>query len=174
MKNTYILISIALCGVLGFGAWYATRGITETPSQEVSAVPNKEDTASSAQSQNFKGSMQELLARGGSWKCDVESTAGGVTSRGTTYVADGMVRADFVSTIPQVGDVETHLIMRDAAAYTWTSMMNRGFKFPISEAEGQTEMSAEVAAPVNQDYDFSCEIWSTDRSLFVLPTDITF
>lgn len=128
----------------------------------------------SSETQNFKGSMQELMARGGSWKCDVSVTTEGITSTGTTYVAGDMVRADFVSTMPQVGNIETHMLMRDNTAYTWSSMMNRGFKFPISGAEGQPEVSAEMAAQVNQDYDYRCAAWPTDENKFALPTGITF
>lgn len=169
MKILYALIALV---VVGGGAWYAMQGTVEAPTQETERAQVNEAPVSDIQ--NFSGSMQELMARGGSWTCDVASTAGGVTSSGSTYVANGMVRSDFSSNIPQVGNVESHLIVRDGLAYTWTSMMSQGFKFPVSQAEGEAEVSAEVAAQMNQDYDFSCEPWVTDESVFALPNRITF
>lgn len=175
--GTVVVVGVAwvLIGMptsLGLGGWGEadpaknTQGIEtadDTPMQPVE--PGASD---------FTGSMQELIARGGSWTCSVSSTAGGVASNGTTYAANGMVRSDFTSEIPQVGSIESHMIVRDGLAYTWTSMMNQGFKFPISEGDGEAEVSAEVAAPVHQDYDFSCSPWVADASRFALPAGITF
>ena len=171
MKILYALIALV---VVGGGAWYLTQGTVEAPTQESDRAQTNTAPANPNDQQTFSGSLQELMARGGSWTCDVSSTAGGVTSSGTTYVANGMVRSDFSSDIPQVGNIESHMIVRDGLAYTWTSMMNQGFKFPIAEAEGEAEVSAEVAAQVNQNYDFSCRAWSADASKFALPADVTF
>jgi hypothetical protein len=168
MKIVYALIGLL---ILGGGAWFVMnqQPVSETPSaaEETSEAPSTETQA-------FKGSMQELVARGGSWRCDVSITAEGISSTGTTYVADGKVRADFVSTMPQVGQVETHMLMLGNTAYTWTSMMKTGFKFPIRGAEADPEVSAEVSAQLNQDYDYRCVAWPTDESKFALPSGITF
>jgi len=169
MKILYALIGLA---VVGIGAWFVMnpRPAADTPTVEQEQARD----LPSNETQAFKGSMQQLMARGGSWRCDVSLTTEGVTTSGTTYVAGGMVRADFVSNVPQIGNVESHMIMRDNTAYTWTSMMNQGFKFPIESAEGQPEVSAEVAAQVNQQYDYRCTAWPTDESKFALPSGITF
>lgn len=156
---------------LGLGGWgdgdasKNTQGDTSGPTQT---------TAPSNETQQFKGSMQSLMVRGGSWRCDVSVMTEGITTSGTTYVAKGMVRSDFVSNVPQVGNVESHMIMRDNTAYTWSSMTKQGFKFPIQGGEAQPEVSAEVAAQVNQEYDYKCTAWPTDESKFVLPSGITF
>lgn len=168
MKILYALIALA---VVGGGAWFVMNR------EEATGAPSSAQESSemvSTETQNFKGSMQELMARGGSWKCDVSVTTEGITSTGTTYVAQGRVRADFVSEIPQVGKMESHMLMRDNTAYTWTSMMNQGFKFPIKGNEVEPEVSAEVAAQINQDYDYRCTAWPTDESVFALPSGITF
>lgn len=171
MKILYAFIGLV---VVAGGAWFVLnlQSPEETPSMaqespETSDMPSNE-------AQDFKGSMQELMARGGSWRCDVTATIQGITSSGTTYVADGMVRADFTSSVPQIGNIESHMIMRGNTAYTWSSMMNQGFKFPIRGGEVEPEVSAEMAAQVNQEYDYRCVAWPTDESVFALPTDITF
>lgn len=175
MNIFYALIGLL---IIGGGGWYVMQmqnaPVSETTQEGVAMENMQASETPSNETQNFSGSMQELMARGGSWTCDVTSTAGGITSSGTTYAANGMVRSDFTSNIPQVGNIESHMIVRDGLAYTWTSMMNQGFKFPISKGEGEAEVSAEVAAQVNQDYDFSCRAWSADASKFALPAGIVF
>jgi hypothetical protein len=169
MKILYALIGLV---VIGAGAWFVLG--QKEASSEASMQGSETSEPVSTETQAFKGSMQELMARGGSWRCDVSITAEGISSTGTTYVAEGKVRADFVSTMPQVGQVETHMLMLGNTAYTWTSMMNTGFKFPIRGAEADPEVSAEVSAQLNQDYDYRCTAWPTDESKFELPSGITF
>ena len=169
MKILALFVGLAL---VGGGAWYVLQkqDASEAPSQSQEAGSD----APSNESGKFRGSLQQLMARSGSWRCDVSMTTEGVTSTGTTYVANGNVRADFVSNIPQVGSIESHMIMKDNTAYTWTSMAPQGFKFPISGQENQPEVSAEVAAQINQAYDYDCRAWPTDESKFALPSGITF
>lgn len=174
MKILYACIGLV---IVAAAVWYALGRSEETVPETVDSPATSQEASSdlvSDEKQQFKGSLKELMARGGSWKCDVSATASGITTSGTTYIAMDMVRGDFTATVPQIGNVETHMIMREKTAYTWTSMSNKGFKFPYSEGEGQPEVSAEVGAAVNQDYDFSCSAWPTDESKFALPTGITF
>lgn len=168
MKILYALIGLV---VVGAGVWFV---MNQQPASDTASNASGSSEMVSSETQDFKGSMQELMGRGGSWKCDVSVTTEDITSTGTTYVAQDMVRADFVSEIPQVGKMESHMLMRDKTAYTWTSMMSKGFKFPISRNEGEPEVSAEVSAQLNQDYDYHCVAWPTDESKFALPSGITF
>lgn len=170
MKILYGIIALV---VVAGGAWYVMQGTAEAPSQEM-ASESRTDGATAHESQIFSGSMQDLMTRSGSWQCDVSVTAEGITTSGTTYVSGGKIRADFTSNVPQVGNIESHMIMRDNTAYTWSNMMNRGFKFPIKGNEVEPEVSAEMAAQVNQNYDYNCKAWSADENKFALPTGITF
>jgi hypothetical protein len=172
MKWLYGIIGLI---VVGGGIWYAMNmnGDANDATIQTAEQANTQD-APSNESQQFRGSLKDLMARSGSWRCDISVTTEGVTASGTTYVAQGKVRADFVSEVPQFGSVASPMIMRDNTAYTWTDMMNQGFKFPIQGAEVEPEVSAEVAAQMNQAYDYSCAAWPTDESKFALPSDITF
>lgn len=170
MKWAYIAAGLV---VVAGGAWLAMGGLTNDVENEM--PNNTEQSGETSDTQQFSGSMQDLLSRSGSWQCDVSVNAGGVVSNGTTYVSGGKMRADFTSNIPQVGSVETHMIMRDNTAYTWSSMMNRGFKFPIQN--GQVSASgadAQAAAAFNQNYNYDCDVWARDESKFALPSNITF
>lgn len=172
MKWMLVVVGVAVIGASAY--LFMSRSDSAVTNQEpqTEEVQTVESTSSTGK---FNGSVNELLARGGSWKCTVAFTAEGMESTGTTYVSNGMMRADFSSTMPQVGNVETHLIVRDNTAYTWTSMMNQGFKFPIQNGEVVAPSGgAQAASSFNQDYDFNCEAWSADSSKFALPGNITF
>lgn len=172
MKITYALIGIV---VVGAGAWFVMNMLPAEPAAPAKSVSMDSMTEGDpGDMEQFRGSMQELMARSGSWRCEVTTSMNGISSHGTTYVTRGMVRADFTSDVPQIGTVESHMIMRDNTAYTWSNMMNRGFKFPIEGGTVQPEVSAEMAAQVHQEYDYACNAWVADESVFALPSGITF
>lgn len=172
MKILYGIIGLIL--VAG-GVWYATS-MTPTETETVDAnTENMNSDAPSTEAMNFKGSLQGLVARGGSWQCEVSVTTEGVTTKGTSYIASGMVRTDFVSTVPQYGEIESHMIMRDSTVYTWSNLMPQGMKFPIVDGTmGGARSSTEVTPQFDGEYDYTCKAWPTDESKFALPTDITF
>lgn len=167
-------IAIAVVGVcmLCVGAWVilGSRVLVSSGTIETATLPGN----SVAEKFVFTGSLRELRAREGAWECAVSSNASGVTTGGNTYIADGKVRGDFSSIVPQVGSVTSHIIIRDGRAYTWTNMTNQGLMFPVGVAEGEAEVSAAVSAPLTNNYQFECKAWIPTESLFALPGGITF
>lgn len=176
MKIVYALIGIL---ILGGGAWYVfTNDTQDTPeagqNQQVTQGAEVRETPSDEPGQ-FKGSLQQLVARAGSWQCAIDVTTQGITTKGTTYIAGGKVRADYVSSVPGYADIESHMIMRDEAVYTWSSLMAQGMKFPLEDGKMQGDRkSTEVTPQFDQAYDYTCAVWSTDESKFALPSGITF
>jgi hypothetical protein len=176
MKIVYAFVGVL---ILGGGVWYVLTSDTQTTpgadqNQEVSQKADVRETPSGEPGQ-FRGSLQQLVARAGSWQCTIDVTTQGVPTKGTTYIADGKVRADFVSAVPGYTDIESHMIMRDNTVYTWSSLMAQGMKFPIQDGQLQGERkSTEVTPQFDQAYDYSCAAWQTDESKFALPSGITF
>lgn len=174
-------ILVAVVGLVAVGgvAWYFAGGRADDVAplnveeyvQDVG--PNASEAAESEGT--FSGSMKDLLGRAGAWRCEVSVDSDGVVSTGTTYVSGGKMRADFTSNIPQVGNVASHMITRENTVYTWTSMMNRGFKFPVEngevEASGQNSQQANM---YNKNYDYDCKMWAADEGVFSLPSGVTF
>lgn len=155
---------------LGLGGWGETDPNTRTQGEEMQAS----DTPS-VENQDFTGSLQELIARGGSWKCDVSVTVENITTTGTNYVGGGKVRADFTSVVPQYGTITSHMIMRDNTVYSWSDLSPQGLKFAVENGEVQdTRTSTEATPQFDQAYDYTCSAWPTDESKFTLPTGITF
>lgn len=120
-------------------------------------------------------SLAELVARSGSWRCAVDSTTAQTVSAGVTYVSGGKVRADFTTTVPNYGSVETHMIADGRDVYTWSSLMSQGMRTPMV-----TPQATQGAAPsgqgvsANTKYAYTCEPWNADAALFTVPTNITF
>jgi hypothetical protein len=170
-------ILAALVGllVLGAGAWYFAGGRASDFTMQPTTTEDTNTNTAANTDTAFKGSMNDLIARGGSWQCDVSATVQGITTSGTTFVSGGKLRGDFSSNVPQFGKIETHMIVKDTTAYTWTSMMNRGFKFPVENGTiTASGADAQAAAQFNQAYDYDCRAWIADESKFALPSGITF
>lgn len=159
-----LLLAILGVAVVGVGGWIL---FTTTPSEEGQNQEQEENVVT-----DQRGSMEQLVARGGSWECSVSSETENSTSSGVVYVANGMIRGDFTSVVPQLGTVESHMIVRDEYVHTWSSAMSQGVKLPVA-----MDASAEVSAgenPYQAEYDYSCKPWSGDNSRFVLPSNVTF
>lgn len=181
MKALYWIIGVV---VVAGGAWVALGmptnlglgGWTETDSG--SNTQNGTTTGSDAPStenQDFKGSLQELITRGGSWKCDVSVTVENITTTGTNYVGGGKVRADFTSVVPEFGNITSHMIMRENTVYSWSDLSPKGLKFAVENGEVQDPRTSTEATPqFDQAYNYTCSAWPTDESKFELPSGITF
>lgn len=167
-----ILLGVVALFALGGVAWFFAGGKYDIKGKPAPDDLRQEEVQVETAGE-FSGSMGDLIARSGSWQCTVSVNASGVVSEGTTYISGGKMRSDFTSTIPQVGDVSSHMIMRENTVYTWSSMLNRGFRFPVQGGQAQGQGSAE-AAMFNENYNYDCDVWLADESKFELPAGITF
>ena len=120
------------------------------------------------------GSMADIIAKGGSWKCQVSHAAPSGETAGMVYVADGKVRGDFETKIPQLGKVETHMISDSSYAYTWTSLMKTGFKTKVTIPTATSTAPRDTPDMYHQQYDYQCDSWTSDATFFNIPADITF
>lgn len=168
--NTKVVIGIVTGVILvGAGAWYLS---SHKPVAEAPVSGNQEPQAQQAKGM---GSLGELIAKAGSWKCTVKMQAGEAPSEGVAYIADGKVRADFSSNVAALGgkEVKSSFIQADGYAYTWSDMMPKGIKLPIPSSTDPAVSEAtpmDYAAPVEYD----CAPWMKDDALFTPPTSVTF
>lgn len=167
-KILYIVIGLA---VVGGGAWWALSGTSsetgEQESTEVSATTDSPET--------FSGNFQALLARSGSHKCEMSTTTNGVTTSGVIYVANGNVRGDFSSAVPQYGTIESHMISKEGFVYTWTSMSSQGFKFPVAvDGAVNTSGNTQADALLKTNYSYTCTPTTVTSAQFELPSGVKF
>ncbi len=176
--NTNLLIGLVVGAVVVGGGYFliAKRDMPlPFPNQPVAENQEKIESKAETQAQEgkFNGSLAELAARGGSWKCTVDITTAQSVSSGITYSSGGKVRGDFTTKVQGYGNVESHMITDGTDVYTWTSVTPQGFKTKMS-TPGETAVTSGQAVNTNQPYTYDCESWTTDVSVFVIPSDITF
>lgn len=147
--------------IIGVGVWILMgRGAPATP----------ESTQGGTQTQ--EGGIKQLMAQG-NVRCTVTSDANSTTSGGVVYVANGHVRGDFTSTMPEVGMVESHMLVRDGYVYTWSNMATQGIKMAVN-SDTSVSSDPEQPNPYDANYNYTCESWTPDESQFAIPSTIQF
>lgn len=162
-KNIVIGLVVVIAVVVGgWLVWGDKMGGSVTPNEPFTAT----------------GSLDELLARGGNYKCTFTHESAAASSKGTVYIAgEGKkIRGDFSSLVPVINtDVASHMIRDGEWVYTWSEMMPQGFKAKAVEGQGSKEAALSGQGfDANQSYNYNCEPWVVEVSQFTVPTNITF
>jgi hypothetical protein len=114
---------------------------------------------------------------GGSYKCTVNQNVGGMDTKGTTYMKDGMVRGEYKTNVQGVS-MESTLIVRDGYTYSWSSAMpNLGFKAKVvgdTAPDTNAGTSGTYSFNAEQIGDYDCQPWTSDDTMFAIPATITF
>jgi hypothetical protein len=175
--NTKIIIGIvAVVAVAGAGYAFTRTSPAGMPAQ---TQEQTQETSAAAQSGQFTGSIADLSARGGDWKCTVDAQAatggGAAASSGVVYVSGKKVRGDFTSTVQGIGPVEAHLVADGTNVYSWSSLLPQGIKTTMAASEPEESAATSGGgADANQRYTYDCQPAHADASLFVAPADISF
>lgn len=163
------------------GAWFVmgmptNLGLDGWRESNPSASTHQDVNTPSNETMEFNGSMQQLMARSGSWQCEYAADVGGTNVKGITYISGGKIRSDILTTIPQLGrSVDMHMILLGTTAYTWNSMSPQGMKITMNNGQANAAgADAQAWAQFNQQYGYKCSAWPTDESKFALPAGITF
>lgn len=177
MKPIYIFSSIIAVVVIATGAiWYVgTKNSAPEVKNEPVVLNTTEATSDDivAADGSFSGSVYDLAKSGKAYECTVNHTVQGISSKGIVHVFGDNIKADFTSTVPILGSIKTTMIADADSVYTWTSMMNQGFK----SARGVAAISVNnkpQSVDLNQTLNYNCVSWTADMSIFTLPTTITF
>lgn len=149
------------------------KGDTVTGETPVKAVPVNPDEVSA------KASFKDLLGKAGAQKCTVSQSSDLSKSSGVFYTAGGKGRGEFESTIlsgPAKGTVSQAKIIIDAdTMYTWDEKTKQGIKLSLKDADGGASLGdagSSMATQLNQSYDYDCESWKADPSMFVVPAGV--
>ena len=156
-----VIIGAIVVLLLGAGAFLKLR------------KPSTSSTAPTASSM-ASGTLKSLFASNTSQKCTFNNKASGDAEvTGTIYAAGGKVRGDFQGNVGG-STVNSHVIVDSQTFYVWTDMSKQGFKFALTDEE-KAAANGKVQGPdLNQTVDYSCQGWTVDNSVFVVPADITF
>lgn len=150
---------------------------SSTSSQSDSMLPKA--TTNDSDSSIFSGSIFDLAKSGGNVMCSYETEDEKYKMTGKSYISGKKMRMISTTTLAGQPPVESHMISDGEWFYSWSNAMPQGMKMKISEIEKSTapttpgDQSAQVDK-LKQDYDFECNKWNPDNSMFDLPANVEF
>jgi hypothetical protein len=189
-----IWVVLGLLVIIG-GAYGLTRSYSSEPveTEQASVSPsvmgesessNSEKAAQVADTSTTKASFFDLLGKAGAQKCAVTQSSTLNKSSGTFYSSNGKGRGDFESTILSGAGkgmvTRSSMIMDGDVVYMWDPATKKGMKIATSDMKnpaptnGSQAMTNDVAEQFKQSYDYNCESWKADATLFVPPKDVEF
>lgn len=170
MSKTGLLVIAAFLIIVAGGIYVTQKGKMAPQRDRTSGQEQVEQERGMS---TLRGNMQDLMARQGSWKCAFTHATDAANSTGVVYISNGMMRGNFVSQVPQMGEVKSYMIARDGFIYTWSDVMPQGVKLPMTSAQA----SAQTQGQTNfyaQELDYNCVSWDADASPFTVPASVTF
>ena len=184
-KAVFSIIVLMVVGG-GYYAYKTKNSAVPTTSAQVEVKNNQPQGIAvgepnpSAPATGKKMAFSQLVEQKGTYKCTVNQYVGSMETKGTVYMSEGMIRAEF-STTMQGKMIETSMIARDGYTYSWTSMMpTMGYKTKMTQpqAGGVVDTKAQTSGSYSwnaeQIGDYNCEAWTADSSKFEIPKTINF
>lgn len=169
-KNVAILIGVLIVFIVIFGTYSLTKKSPQSLTTQTPVTTEKKSTT-----QTIQGTLKSLLLAGKSQKCTYSNKLESASINGTVYVANGKIRGDFTSGTEQT-KVNGHMIMDSGYAYVWSDMNKQGIKMAIDlKQQLPTGSPANSQTPdINQTFEYKCQEWAEDSTMFILPSTITF
>lgn len=116
--------------------------------------------------------LRDIINLDEPYQCEFMRDDGENEVKGKISIAPGAkVRGDFDIKSPITKDpFQSHFIIQNNVIYTWTSLLNAGFKSPLSAT---TSASSNIAA-IDEIIKYDCSPYTPDQTQFSLPADIIF
>ena len=175
-KTARIIIVVIVLILLGGGAFYL---LGKSASNPLKSAQNQ-----MTQMTTQKKSLSDFFSMTGSLKCTFSDKTD--NSSGTVYAAVGKMRGDFQSA-DNGKTTQTHMVNDGSFVYMWTDGQKSGYKMSLASIKNEatkttnttsgstTDQSpAQQGVNMQKQSDYSCGPWAADKSLFTVPTDVTF
>ena len=127
------------------------------------------NTNSTTGQETDRQSIENLIAAGGNVMCSYSDEGENNSSTGTVYISGENMRGDF-SLNTEEGTITSHMIRDGNMQYVWQDGLDEGYSADLTAI---TDEENSEAVDTDKDFDFNCQSWSVDESLFNLP-DINF
>lgn len=168
------IVVITVVIMLGGVGWYvASRQSKDSQTDE----SNRREQASVTDTEGVQGTFEDLFALGR----DVQCTFSGGGNKGTFFIDTDQqrMRGDFVMQNTNNGPVRGHIINDSEYVYTWTDGESQGVQLAVPEGKSAIATPAPDNGPpayqeLNKNYEYDCDAWRVDESLFALPEGINF
>lgn len=154
---------------------------TITPASETGdAIPEQlaTDTDPNAR-EDFAGAgtLASLLERGDSIECQITYIPSPLEAEiiGTFFVADGKVRADFLTPSPDLsGQVLSSLIYDTQTMYVWSEINGEQYGFSMV-SDAFINEDANTPVPADTEVQYNCLTWPrVDNTIFEVPGSVLF
>ena len=149
------------------------KGPSQTALTPIIVAPNGEVKGQYA--------LSQIIALHQAFKCDFEKASDTVSVKGTIFIAEDSlnkseVSGDFQITNSPVGNIESHFITKDNISYTWTSLVNIGYKKAVTDTASTNSSPSDQASIVgnNDKVNYDCSPWIPVESRFTLPNNVIF
>lgn len=179
----FVLLSLTACGqkkaAEGVEKKSPKGGFQVVNDEQIDGVTeNKQDEGD----KKIKKTPKELLKMGKAQKCSFTGSVDGGNVSGISYIDGQKLRQDVKMDMEGIEN-EVHLFMENKTAYSWGTLTpGKGTKMTIEDNEDSVDANEESSGEGSEkdnigddiEYDYDCEDWKVDPSLFVLPTDVEF
>jgi hypothetical protein len=116
--------------------------------------------------------LKDIIAIDMPYQCEFDREDNDSKVKGEIFIAPGAkVRGDFNITSTSISaPFDSHFIMIGGFTYSWTSLLNIGFRAPIA----QSSSTESTLMSVNEKIKYHCARWQADQSKFQIPADVNF
>ncbi len=196
MKQKIIASIIVLVAIIGVGGYfvYSSTLNASNKSQNKSSVysvsqkdikaPTNQTAPlleSSPEMLDFKGSFEDLLARGGSVQCIWSGEVSGSQVNATAFIKDGKIAMEGKMTTKGVAS-NVFLVGNKDSVTGWMVVpvigQKLGYKINLSElkkyADSSDQVKKQAYEQAKKSYSYKCSEWNYDESKFKIPSDIKF
>ncbi|MFA5986132.1 MAG: hypothetical protein WC819_02160 [Parcubacteria group bacterium] len=184
MKKNIVVMTMLFGAVIMLSACSAKLPAQEQIQETVNTAQQKVAEVKEG-SEKVTGSIKDIMLMGGAVKCTWEDGESGMS--GITYV-DGEKMNSKTMNMPvgvngEIG--EAYAISDGTWLYMWTSTSLQGTKMKMEkedlakaagniQKENTGDIKGDGAMDMNAKYNYDCEKWNADATLFVPPTNVTF
>lgn len=196
MNKKFLLPLLLIGSALIFSACIKKNVQSEQDENQEAQVQQQEQNqqAENSLGENFKGSLKNLLGMGKQVKCTWKIQEESMTIEGIVYIDNKKSKMEMKMTDARVdknspmANLQTYTYADEEWVYNWGGPNNQGMKFKLEdmkkmqqeaeETSGDNETDGESSniAMKNwqEEYEYHCQPWKVDQSVFQLPGDVKF
>lgn len=170
--NAKIMIAVAfllvLLGGIGYVMW-ARQSVKGPVTNSVKNTIMQDKPAT--QSMSFK----DLLTKNITQKCTFTDKNESANVSGETYIKNGTMRG-IITTMAGGKTIKSNMIVNSKTAMMWMDGQKTGYTYSIESMNAQVTgaPTKDELVDLSKNYNYKCEPWTSDDSLFTAPKDITF
>lgn len=183
MKKIAVLVAVALL-LVGFVYYILflspARDISEKVTENTQNIENVSVPEEKViVPEQGKGTLSFLMSVGVPMECTIkqDASAGVPAVEGTYFVSKNNVRADFLTSDPEVSEsVLSSMILSDDFLYIWSKIEGEyyGVKMPKSDLN-KAENQSKTPVAFDDEINYQCKPWLiTDDSVFLPPAEVNF